>query len=49
MPALREPIEEPRLGRRQIRFRDADGLEAEAAAPIANALHERCVIHDDRS
>ena len=49
MPALAQPVEQPRLGRRQIRVRDADGLEAERPAPFLDALREYCVIHVARS
>jgi hypothetical protein len=45
MPAPAQPVEQPRLGGRQIRVRDADGLEAEAAAPILDALCDGVVLH----
>ena len=40
MPALRQPIEEPRLRGRQVGIRDTDRLEAELEAPVANTLGE---------
>jgi len=33
MPALREPLEKPRLRRRQVGLRDTDRLETELAPP----------------
>ena len=41
MPALREPFEQPRLGRREVGVGDADRLEAELGAPLLDALRER--------
>jgi len=49
MPALREPFEEPRLRRGQIRIGDADRLETELGSPGLDSLCEGRVIHDARS
>jgi hypothetical protein len=38
MPAPREPFEQPRLGCRQVRIGDADGLKTELTPPRLNAL-----------
>ncbi len=43
MPAPGEPVEQPRLGRGEIGMRDADRLEAEAPAPLLDALREPLV------
>ena len=45
MPALRQPLQQPRLGGRHVGFGDADGLEAQFGAPGLDALCECCVIH----
>ena len=49
MASLRQPFEEPRLGGREVRVGEADRLEAELAAPLANLRGKRGVIHDIRS
>jgi hypothetical protein len=38
MPALRQPFLQPRLRRAEVRIGDADGLEAELASPLLDAL-----------
>src|SRR5207302_9319024 len=40
MAALREPLEQPRLGGAEIRVGDAHGLEAKLAAPVADGPRE---------
>jgi hypothetical protein len=49
MPASREPIEQPRFGRRQVAIGDADRLKAERPAPLLDLRRERRVIHASAS
>ena len=44
MPAPRQPLQQPRFGRRQVRIGDADRLEAEFPAPLADALREGSLV-----
>ena len=49
MPAPIEPLDEPRLGRGQIRVRNAHGLEPKAPAPVLDVLREGSAFHASRS
>ena len=45
MPAFCQPLEQPRLGRREVGVGDADRLEAELPAPLPDAPGERAEVH----
>jgi len=45
MPALRQPLEQPRLRRRKVGRGDADRLEAELDPPLLYALRKRRIVH----